>query len=151
MLGYRALPVLISARKVRLAAVAICALACCPSPAESQTPAGPIVIGSVAAAAANGGAKVSVAGSAGYRFNRAFGMGVELTWTNLRYGPEPDVFGSTTVSYGDPALDALFFTTNVRVEIPNIFRRVLPYATAGGGVVSTTTRYTVTKIGRAHV
>ena len=141
------LQVTTSACSAALVAAATCFFIVLPSTAHSQTSTGPIVTGFVAAAAANGGAKVSVAGSVGYRFNRVFGMGMELVWADLKYAPASETFESpfesTTISYINPSLDALFFTTNFRVEIPTRLRRVLPYATGGGGVASTTARYTL--------
>jgi opacity protein-like surface antigen len=118
--------------------------------ALGQTSAGPVVVGSVATVYANGGIKPSFSGSVGYRFNRAFTMGVELTRADLRYTPAPETSVSpsglftTVVSYENPKLDALFFTTNVRIEIPTPSRRVLLYGVGGGGVSTGTKRYTVT-------
>jgi len=105
--------------------------------------AGPIVSGSVAAAIGNDSTSVSYAGSAGYRFNRAFGLGAELTWipgiedrnygdiVPLIYPPLPR-FRSDT--------DLLMFTTNVRLEVPTTSSRILPFFIAGGGLASTTSK-----------
>jgi opacity protein-like surface antigen len=119
--------------------------------ARGQPEAGAIASGSVAAAVLDrgtnaSGTSVSVAGALGYRFNRVIGLGVEVTWIpSLKpvlpsSGPSP----YTSVVFSDPGGDALFFTTNVRIEIPTTSRRVIPFAVGGGGVASTTQRYTVT-------
>jgi hypothetical protein len=55
------------------------------SPARTQSDAGAIASGSVAAAVLDSGTNasgtsVSVAGSLGYRFNRVIGLGVEVTY-----------------------------------------------------------------------
>jgi opacity protein-like surface antigen len=104
--------------------------------------AGPIVSGSVAAAIVNDSTNVSFAGSAGYRFNRAFGLGAELTSipgiedrnrdvVPLIYPPFPR-FRSDT--------DLLMFTTNVRIEVPTTSARIIPFVIAGGGLASTTSK-----------
>jgi hypothetical protein len=109
--------------------------------AAQPTAAGPIVSGSVAAAVGNDSTTVSFAGSAGYRFNRAFGMAAELTSipgiddrgvgdvVPLLYPPR---FHSDT--------DLLMFTTNVRLEVPTTSSRILPFVIAGGGLASTTSK-----------
>jgi opacity protein-like surface antigen len=73
------------------------------------------------------------------------GLGVELTWMNLKATTPSGVTSPyTSLVYSNARSDALFFTTNVRVEIPTTSWRVLPYAVGGGGPVGTTNRYTVT-------
>jgi hypothetical protein len=125
-----------------MAAVMLGSLA---SPARAQSASGAIVNGSVAAAVDGSGTDVSAAGFLGFRFNRVVGLGVELTWMNLK-GTTPGGVTSpyTSLVYSNERSDALFFTTNVRIEIPTSSRRILPYAVGGGGTVGTTNRYTVT-------
>jgi opacity protein-like surface antigen len=138
-------------RAIVFASVAI-SLCWFPTPALSQSAAGPVVVGSVAGAYTNGGTKPLVAAAVGYRFNRLFEMGVELTRADLRFGPATQIstsaspFGSSTtiLTYGDPKLDALFFMTNVRVNVPTPIHRVLLYGIAGGGAVTSTRRFTLT-------
>ena len=114
------------------------------APASGQSPSGAIASGSVAAAVDGGGTNVSFGGSLGYRFNRVIGMGVELTWMRLKAASPSDLNSPyIDVSYSDQRSDALFFTTNVRVEIPTTSRRILPYAVGGGGLGSTNTSYTI--------
>ena len=57
-------------------------------------------------------------------------------------GTTPSPYAS--IVYSAASGDSLFFTTNVRVEIPTTSRRVIPFAIGPGGVASTTQRYTVT-------
>jgi len=108
----------------------------------AQPAAGPIVSGSVAAAIGNDSTNVSFAGFAGYRFNRAFGLGAELTWIPgierrddypiaLIYPPFPRFETET---------DILMFTTNIRIEVPTTSSRILPFVIAGGGLASKTTK-----------
>jgi opacity protein-like surface antigen len=99
----------------------------------AQPQEGAIVSGMVGAVAANSDTDVAISVSAGYRFNRVFGLGVELTSvpslsSDLTFLPiyaPQDVNGSMTV-----------FTTNVRLEVPTTTPRVVPYAAAGGGVAN---------------
>jgi opacity protein-like surface antigen len=115
------------------------------SPARAQSAPGAIANGSVAAAVDGGGTDVSVAGSLGFRFNRVLGIGVELTWMNLK-ATTPSAVTSpyTSLVYSNARSDTLLFTTNMRVEIPTSSWRILPYAVGGGGAAGTTNRYTVT-------
>jgi opacity protein-like surface antigen len=124
--------------------MAMAMLALIVSPARAQLAAGAIASGSVAAAV-DGGTDASVAGSLGYRFNRMIGLGVEVTWMKLK-AAAPSAVASpyTSIVYTDTKSDAIFFTTNVRIEIPTTSRRVLPYAVGGGGPASTSSSYTVT-------
>jgi opacity protein-like surface antigen len=126
-------------------AMAVGTLVWLASPARAQSASGAIASGSVAAAVDGAGTDVSVAGSLGFRFNRVMGLGVDFTWMNLK-ATTPSSVTSPYISVvsSNAKADALFFTTNVRVEIPTTSRRVLPYAVGGGGPVSTTNRYTVT-------
>src|SRR5262245_41728210 len=107
------------ARAARLTVLAGIAtgLACS---AWAQSPSGAIASGSVAAAVDGGDTHVSAAGSLGYRFNRAMGIGVELTWMSLKPSvPTISPLSSVpyTISFSNTKADAIFFTTNVRVEI----------------------------------
>jgi hypothetical protein len=132
-------------------AVTVWILVLLASSAGAQSDAGAIASGSVAAAVLDSGTNasgtnVSVAGSLGYRFNRVIGLGVEVTYIpSLKPALPSNVPSSyATVAYSAPSGDALFFTTNVRIEIPTTTRRVIPFAIGGGGVASTTQRYTLT-------
>lgn len=114
--------------------------------AHAQSGSGAVTGGSVAAAVVDAGTSTSVTGSVGYRFNRVMGLGVELTsiptlkFTLPTAAPSP----YASVAYSNADGNALFFTTNVRLEIPTVSRRVLPFAVGGGGVASTIRRYTLT-------
>jgi opacity protein-like surface antigen len=123
--------------------VAMCASSA--TPARAQSTSGAIVTGSAAASVANNGTDLAVAGSMGYRFNRVIGLGVELTWLKLKTADSssvPDPY--TSINYQQTKSDAMFFTTNVRIEIPTTSRRILPYAVGGGGVANTMVNETLT-------
>ena len=102
--------------------------------------AGPIVSGSVASAFTNDSSSLSFAGSAGYRFNRAFGMVAELT--SITGIDDRSPYGDIVPLIYPPPFrsdtDLLMFTTNVRIEVPTISGRILPFVIAGGGIASTT-------------
>src|SRR5579864_1573479 len=94
-------------------------------------------------------------GSAGYRFNRSIGIEVEVTAIPTLKAPYPTT-GLVTIQSGTvvPAAVApsiaifpgptytnadgrsVFFTNNIRVEIPTVISRVTPYFVAGGGVAT---------------
>jgi hypothetical protein len=114
--------------------------------AHAQSGSGAVTSGSVAAAVVDAGTSVSLAGSVGYRFNRVRGLGVEITSIPTLKFTLPTAVPSpyASVVYSNADGNALFFTTNVRVEIPTVSRRVLPFAVGGGGIASTIQRYTVT-------
>jgi Outer membrane protein beta-barrel domain len=132
-------------RAVPIAAIAAL-LAGFVTTANAQPAGGAIVSGSLAAAVDAAGANTAVAGSLGYRFTRVIGIGVEVTWMKL----DPDVpsvqpvppYG--VIEYSHARADAVFFTTNMRVEVPTAWRRILPYAIGGGGPVSSNRSYTAT-------
>jgi opacity protein-like surface antigen len=129
-------------RRVLIAAGALVLVS---SPASAQSSSGALASGSVAAAVAGNGTDVSLAGSLGYRFNRVIGLGVELTWIKLKTADStttPDPY--TTIIVSGSGANTLFYTTNVRIEIPTTTRRILPYAVGGGGIASTITHETVT-------
>ena len=130
------------ARAPMIAAISLILVA----PAHAQSGSGAVASGSVAAAVVDAGTSTSIAGSVGYRFNRVIGLGVELTsiptlkFTLPTAAPSP----YASVVYSNADGNTLFFTTNVRLEIPTASRRVLPFAVGGGGVASTIRSYTVT-------
>ena len=137
---------LLKARDVVLSLLfAVLTFAMSERPARAQSTTGAIASGSAAAAVANNGTDLSLAGSMGYRFNRVIGLGVELTWLELKTADAttaPDPY--TSIDYLQTKNDAMFFTTNVRIEIPTTSRRILPYAIGGGGVANTLVHETVT-------
>src|SRR5438128_1933912 len=107
----------------RVAALAgVCSLMA--SAVRAQPAQGVIASGSVAAAVADRGSRLSFGGSVGYRFNPVMGLGVELTWVRSQLRRER--FDSPfLIASGQPGRDILFFTTNVHVEIPTTSKRVL--------------------------
>jgi opacity protein-like surface antigen len=115
------------------------------SRAAAQSSSGAIASGSVAAVVDDSGTDLSLAGSLGYRFNRVIGMGVELTWMRPKSAvASPETSPYANISYAGPRNDLLLITTNVRIEIPTISQRILPYAVGGGGPASTRSTYSYT-------
>lgn len=72
--------------------------------------------------------------SAGYRFNRAFGLGVELTLMPSLPRNLPGYYPFVRVD--DPGGSITAFTTNVRLEIPTTPARIVPFVVMGGGVAN---------------
>jgi opacity protein-like surface antigen len=116
-------------------------------PSRVHAQGGAIASGSVGVEAGNGSTDLAISGGVGYRFNRALGLGVELT--DL---PRLDPGTSGGVRPLVVCCDlpnprgkghATFFTTNVRVEIPTSMRRVIPFVVGGGGVASVTQSYSI--------
>jgi len=95
--------------------------------------------GVVSATQSNGHTSPTVSGGVGYQFNQVFGIGVELT--HIRSFDD----GTNYPYYccGTNRGHATVFTTNVRLEIPTVSRRVVPYVVGGGGVAALTQRYDV--------
>ncbi len=109
--------------------------------ASAQTSGGALVSGAITAAVTESEVQPSIQGFIGYRFNRALGIGVELAWLPTA---EQDLPLPLRPWYsGEGEGDILTFTTNVRVEIPTAFRRVLPFVVGGGGVASVSRDYDV--------
>jgi opacity protein-like surface antigen len=108
--------------------------------ASAQTAQGAIVSTAIGAAAIDSNTSVAIAASAGYRFNRAMGLTVELTYV-------PSLDSESDFGIPVPALTRIsqrrdldarltLFTTNIRLEMPTTSRRVLPFAVLGGGVAN---------------
>ena len=109
-------------------------------PVSAQTTQGAIVSGAISAVAVDSNTSLAIAASAGYRFNRAMGLTIELTYVPSLES-EPD-FGAAFNAFPinsrlgnrDGRLTA--FTTNIRLEMPTTSHRVLPYAVLGGGLAN---------------
>jgi opacity protein-like surface antigen len=107
------------------------------APAFAQGPPGAIVGGEFSAFASESNTDLSFSLMAGYRFNRVFGMGVEVTAVpSLSAGFSP--FSQLRRFPFEPADgQAILFTANVRLEIPTTSSRLVPFVIAGGGVANT--------------
>jgi opacity protein-like surface antigen len=125
-----------------LPAFVVVLLACAASatPALAQTSQGAIVSGIASAFVTDSNTAVSISVGTGYRFNRAFGLGIEFT-----AAPSVDSDGGLPLAVPSRALPVNFlerdrqftvFTTNVRLEVPTTSSRFIPYAVAGGGVAN---------------
>jgi hypothetical protein len=129
-------------------AIALLALLATAAPARAQSDNGAVIGGAVAATVFGSGTEASVSGAISYRLNRVLGFGIEATWLpSLRSGL-PDDFDPRILAIWFAPADgsAVFFGTNVRLEIPIQSQRIVPFAVAGGGGASFTQRYAVTPI-----
>lgn len=100
---------------------------------------GALVSGVVAAAAANHTTAPAFGGAITWRANRVLGLGVELSHIRSLEPDEARIACCGT----DVTTRTTVFTTNVRLEIPTISPRIIPFVVAGGGIAASTTRYPV--------
>lgn len=107
------------------------------APAHAQ---GALVQGTVAAAVSGDDTSAAFGGAVGYRFNRVLGLGVDISHVT---GVEPRFAHINLPRGNDADGSATVFTTNVRVEIPTVSQRIIPYVVGGGGVASVTQSYGV--------
>jgi opacity protein-like surface antigen len=119
--------------------------------------AGAVVAGSAGVTNISSRTELTFTGSAGYRFNRSLGLEIEITavptlkasfpgnevtilsGSSLAFSSVTPLAGVTPLIFPGPTIGnlngrALFFTNNVRVEIPTAIDRLTPYFVAGGGV-----------------
>lgn len=123
-------------RWLTLALFSMVALVAQPAAARAQ---GALVHGTVAAAVADGSPSPAFGGGVTWRFNRALGLGVELSHLrSLR-----SQFAHIYCCGRDEEARATTFTTNVRLEIPTLSKRVLPFVVAGGGVAAVSESYNI--------
>lgn len=145
-----------------VASLAVIVVALAGGPAWADEGQGAIASGTVSAAAIESRTKTAVAGALGYRFNRAIGFEVEVTWMPTITPDVATLSGSTIIAatgttggvssftFGSPGgispADgrAVVFATTIRIEIPTTARRVVPYVVGGGGVASLREGFTVT-------
>lgn len=132
--------------------------------AASAQEAGAVVAGGISVTAMSSTNSLTFSGSGGYRFNRYIGLEVEVTTVptlkaSFRDAAGPVIqigtsdgsavtgailtLGGTSASAIYPGLSytnqngrAVFFTNNVRVEMPTASERLTPFFVAGGGVVN---------------
>ncbi len=107
--------------------------------ASTASAQGVLAQGIVAATQSGGHTSPTVSGSVGYQFNQVFGLGVELS--HLR--SFDDTSNYPYYCCGSNKGHATVFTTNARLEIPTLSRRVVPYVVGGGGVAAVTQTYDV--------
>ena len=108
-------------RRIVIIALTLLALAR-PMPANAQQ--GATVGGVLAATSISSKTEASVAGAVGYRMNRSLGFGLELT-SIPTLKPQGGTDGQATI-----------FTANVRVELPAVTARLIPFVIGGGGVAN---------------
>jgi opacity protein-like surface antigen len=129
-----------------------------PPPASAQTFQGAIVSGAAGVTAAESKTSPSISASAGYRFNRGIAFTIELASvpsidsqgridigrldTILGFG---DLGGLPRIGFtgSDDSGSLTSFTANLRLEMPTLASRVLPYAVLGGGVANVKESFTV--------
>lgn len=109
------------------------------------------ISGSVFATSGDVGTTVGVGASAGFRFDRHFGIELEGTYLDETGGddeeiprildlPAPLIFPPIRIRV---SRQAVLFTSNVVAEFPTRGRRLMPYVLAGGGVASVERRFEV--------
>jgi opacity protein-like surface antigen len=134
---------------MRIAAVIAVGLGLCARPVAAQE-SGATVSASAGVTNIASRTELTFAGSAGYRFNRIVGFEIEVTAVPTLKAPFPagDVTiqnvgilsGFTSIAifpgplYANPNGRALFFTNNLRIELPTTAARLTPYFVAGGGI-----------------
>jgi opacity protein-like surface antigen len=109
-----------------------------PSAALAQ---GALVHGAVSAAIADGETSPAYSGGVTWRFNRAFGLGVELSHLPSLMSDFPHIYCCGRIDDNDTS--ATVFTTNIRLEVPTTSSRIVPFLVAGGGVAGVTQNYSV--------
>ena len=116
--------------------------------ALAQPPSGVVAGGMAVGWTLDGSTHAGVAGSIGYRLNRVFGLGVEVTFIPTFEGEPPfdgafppglleelnAILPPPVFSFTPEGGHATVFTTNARIEIPTLSRRVLPFVVGGGGI-----------------
>jgi opacity protein-like surface antigen len=135
---------------IKSVAVGLLLFATCASAQES----GATVSASAGVTSVGSRTELTVSGSAGYRFNRIVGFEIEVTAIPTLKTPFPTgevtiqsatpatLSGFTSIAifpapaYANPNGRAVFFTNNVRVELPTTATRLTPYFVAGGGVAT---------------
>ena len=100
----------------------------------AQSSAGAIVGATAGVALVDSESSISATVSGGYRFNRAFGLGVELVIMPSLPQNLPSYYPFVRIDNAEGSITA--FTTNVRLEIPTTPARIVPYVVMGGGVAN---------------
>lgn len=144
-----------------LSAKALCLAFLMPAPVCAQDEPGPTVGATATATSMHSGSGFSFGGSAGYQFTRMFGIEIEASAVPTLEPSPPDrpFFPLSTLSsdglvytggmawtasttiisiFPRPTLQSIedrtvFFTTNVRVQMPTGTDRLTPFFVAGGG------------------
>jgi opacity protein-like surface antigen len=133
------------------AAIGICLAIGAPGAAAQES--GATVSASVAVTSISSRTELTFTGSAGYRFNRIVGLEIEVTAvptlkapfptggdvtiqgvTSSAASPVPSIAIFPGLTYANPNGRAIFFTNNIRIEMPTTMPRLTPYFVAGGGV-----------------
>jgi Outer membrane protein beta-barrel domain len=154
--------------RTSILALVLAIAGCSMSASTAFAQSGPLASVAVAATNIGDGTSVAISGAAAYRFNRVLALGVEVTAvpTLTAEPPEPPVIldalgGITryidvpssiliypppfpTYRFEEDGGRAVIFTTNLRLEIPTVSARVLPYVVAGGGVATMREQFTLT-------
>lgn len=107
-----------------------------PGTARAQ---GALAYGSIAAAISGDTTSPAYGGGVAWRFNRAFGLGVELSHIPSLDSNFPRIFCCGE----DQDMSVTTFMTTVRLEVPTTASRIIPFVMAGGGVAAVTQSYSV--------
>lgn len=104
------------------------------STGAAQSTSGAVVGGTISAAVVDSNTDLSATISGGYRFNRAFGLGVELAVVPSLPRHLPSYYPLVRIDNASGSITA--FTTNLRLEIPTTPARIIPFVVMGGGVAN---------------
>jgi len=99
----------------------------------SAQDSGATVAASVDGTVLNGGAEWSFAGAAGYRFNRTVGIEIEATAVPALESASRSDYPMSRYTKADGR--AVFFTNNMRIELP-MTKALTVYFVGGGGVAA---------------
>ena len=125
-------------RKHLAGTILLTLLAVVGAPGTAQAQAA-LAYGSIAAAMSGDTTSPAYGGGVAWRFNRAFGLGVELSHIPSLDSDFPRVFCCGE----DSDMSVTTFTTNVRLEVPTTSSRIIPFVMAGGGIAAVTQSYSV--------
>jgi opacity protein-like surface antigen len=119
------------------------------SPAVAHAQGGAVVNGAVGVATTDGQSNLEISGGIGYRFNRAMTFGIEFTHIPS-LEPQGAFYPLAAAARiccgfanGDFDGHATAFTTNVKIEVPTVLRRVIPFVVGGGGIASITEEFPI--------
>lgn len=121
--------------KTTIASLSMFVVVCASAPARAQGEQGAVVGGTAAAANLESRVAFAFGGTVGYQFTRIVAMEIEATAvpTLKQSASESSVLGRQVARFERADGRAVFFTTNVRIQLPTTTARLTPFFVAGGG------------------